>query len=116
VAAAPVRGIGRLAIWLETFYRRLLGQRDWPGLCAALSTYVAIGAAAWGTIRLAAAVHPLAADVVSILISTRRSPRGIWHGTAWRSIAAWLPATLLNRGGASVRSSGVTRPSSTNPA
>ena len=44
------------------------GQLGWPVSFAALSTYIVVGAAAWGAIRLAAVVHPLAGDVVSILI------------------------------------------------
>ena len=64
----PVRSIGRLALWLETLSRRLFGSTRTAGLFAALSTYIVVGAAAWGAIRLAAAIHPSAGDVVSILI------------------------------------------------
>jgi adenosylcobinamide-phosphate synthase len=64
----PVRGIGRLALCFEALSRRVLGSTRLAGLCAALSTYIAVGAAAWGVIRLAAAIHPAAADVASILI------------------------------------------------
>ena len=52
----PVRGIGRLAAWAETLARRLLGSTRIAGLAAALTVYVAAGLAAWGAIRLAAAV------------------------------------------------------------
>jgi len=64
----PVRGIGRLALGLETLSRRLLGATRLGGLLAALATYALVGAAAWGAIRLAAAVHPLAGDLTSILV------------------------------------------------
>jgi adenosylcobinamide-phosphate synthase len=64
----PVRGIGRLAILFETVFRRMFGSTRLAGLCAAISTYIAVGAAAWGAIRLAAAVYPPAADAVSIYI------------------------------------------------
>ena len=64
----PVRGIGRLALGLETLSRRTLGATRLAGLLAALATYAMVGAAAWGAIRLAAAIHPWAADAVSILI------------------------------------------------
>jgi adenosylcobinamide-phosphate synthase len=64
----PVRGIGRLALGLETLARRMLGGTRIAGLVTALSTYALAGAAAWAAIRLAAAVHPLAGDVMSILV------------------------------------------------
>jgi adenosylcobinamide-phosphate synthase len=64
----PVRGIGRLAQWLEALSRRTLGATRIAGLATALSTYALAGAAAWGAIRLAVAVHPLAGDVMSILV------------------------------------------------
>jgi adenosylcobinamide-phosphate synthase len=64
----PVRGIGRLAQWLEMLSRRTLGATQVAGLVTALSTYTLVGAAAWGAIRLAAALHPLAGDVMSILV------------------------------------------------
>jgi adenosylcobinamide-phosphate synthase len=64
----PVRGIGRLAVALESLARRTLGNTRVAGLAAALSTYALAGAAAWGAIRLSAAVDPLAGDVMSILV------------------------------------------------
>jgi adenosylcobinamide-phosphate synthase len=64
----PVRGIGRLAIGFETLSRRVLGGTRIAGLVATISTYAVVGVAAWGAIQLAAAIHPLAADLVSILI------------------------------------------------
>jgi len=64
----PVRGIGRLALWLEKSSRRVLGATRTAGLVAALATYMVVGAATWGTIRVAAAVHPWAADAAAILV------------------------------------------------
>jgi adenosylcobinamide-phosphate synthase len=64
----PVRGIGRSAVWLEAICRRWLGSTRLAGTLAALSVYAIVGVAAWGAIRLAAAVHSSAADLVSILI------------------------------------------------
>ncbi len=64
----PVRGIGRLAQWSETLARWLLGSTRVAGLMAALAVYLTAGLAAWGSIRLAALWHPMAADVVSIAI------------------------------------------------
>jgi adenosylcobinamide-phosphate synthase len=101
----PVRGIGRLALWLETLSRRLLGSTRLAGLCAALSTYIVAGAAAWGAIRLAAAIHPTAADVVSILIIyTTIAARDLArHGMAvYRSLAAGELVEARRRVGAIV--------------
>ena len=60
-----MRGIGRLALWLEALCARhvwLGSPRIWPDLVrpAMLRYYACVlAAAAWGAIRLAAAVHPL---------------------------------------------------------
>jgi adenosylcobinamide-phosphate synthase len=64
----PVRGIGRLATGAETLARRFLGSTRVAGLMAALVVYLTAGLAAWGAIYLAALWHPLAADVVSIVL------------------------------------------------
>ena len=64
----PVRGIGRLARWLERGSRRILGPTRIAGLAASLGTYAAAGGAAWGVIRLAAEIHPVAADAASIVV------------------------------------------------
>ncbi len=103
----PVRGIGRLALWLETLSRQSsrhtpCAVRQQPsaseneplagavgrtahgvcllpflcqaeatriaGLLAALTTYILVGLATWAAIHLAAAVHPWAADAVSIFV------------------------------------------------
>jgi adenosylcobinamide-phosphate synthase len=64
----PVRGIGRLALLLESLSRCVLGSTRAAGLYAAISTYLIVGFIAWGTIYLAAAFHPATADVVSIII------------------------------------------------
>ncbi len=64
----PVRGIGRLALWFEALSRRALGATRLAGLFTALSTYAVAGAAAWGAIQLASAIHPLAGDFVSIVV------------------------------------------------
>jgi adenosylcobinamide-phosphate synthase len=64
----PVRGIGRLALWLEALARRGLGPTRVAGLLTALATYAIVGAATWGAIRLAGAIDPHAADAVSIFV------------------------------------------------
>ena len=64
----PVRGIGWLAVRLETIGRRVIPRAHLAGIVAALSVYSIAGLAAWGAIRLAGLAHPLAADVVSIVL------------------------------------------------
>jgi adenosylcobinamide-phosphate synthase len=64
----PVRAIGRLAISLESLFRRIFGSTRLAGLLTAISTYLVVGTMAWGAIYLAAILHPLAADLVSIYI------------------------------------------------
>jgi adenosylcobinamide-phosphate synthase len=68
----PVRGIGALAKLLERAARRAfpsspLGLRL-AGLVTALLTYAAAGAAAWGAIAAAALAHPLAGDLVGVVV------------------------------------------------
>lgn len=64
----PVRGIGRMALWLEALSRRVLGSTRLAGLIAAFSVYLIVGGATWGVIYLAALAHPLAGDVASIVV------------------------------------------------
>ena len=64
----PVKGIGRLAVLAEPLARKMI---PWPraaGIAAWLCIVGAAGAAAWGLVRLAGMAHPVAADVVSILL------------------------------------------------
>jgi adenosylcobinamide-phosphate synthase len=64
----PVRAIGWLAVRVEIVCRKVLGSTRIAGLAAALAVYAAAGLAAWGAIRLAALVHPLAGDLVAIVV------------------------------------------------
>lgn len=64
----PVRWIGWLALRLEKLSRRVVGTMWIAGLFTTLFTYVAVGVVAWGVIRLAAVIHPLAADLASIIV------------------------------------------------
>ena len=65
----PVRGIGRLALWLEAVVApRAWGRRELPACWRRLPRILLVGLATWGAIRLAAAVHPWAADAVSIFV------------------------------------------------
>lgn len=64
----PVRGIGRLAASLESLTRRWIDRPRLAGVVAALSVYAVAGAAAWGAIATAALVHPVAADLVAVVL------------------------------------------------
>jgi len=64
----PVRGIGRLAGWLETPARRVLGSTRIAGLATALAVYAVAGLAAWGAIELASLAHPWAGDAASVAV------------------------------------------------
>ena len=64
----PVRGIGRLAQWLERPLRRLIRNEQAAGIVAVLLVVVMTGASAWGLIGIAGICHPLAADIVSIIL------------------------------------------------
>jgi adenosylcobinamide-phosphate synthase len=64
----PVRGIGWLAWRLEALTRRWLGDTRTAGAVAALAIYALAGGVVWALIHGAAAVHPLAGDVASIVV------------------------------------------------
>ncbi len=75
----PVRGIGRLAAWLETLLRpsgtaspakpQASSRRTrLAGLAVAMSVYVVAGGAAWGVIWLAGLAGAIYADAASIVI------------------------------------------------
>jgi adenosylcobinamide-phosphate synthase len=64
----PVRGIGWLALRLETLSRRAFRPARAAGVVAALTVYLFAGLFAWGAIRTAGWLHPLAGDLVSILV------------------------------------------------
>ena len=91
----PVRAIGWLAARLESAARRLAPASRWAtmlaGLVVALLVYTIAGVAAWGAIRLAAIVGPLAADIVgAVILYTTIAARDLArHGTAvFRALAA----------------------------
>ncbi|MGO8746380.1 MAG: adenosylcobinamide-phosphate synthase CbiB [Thermoguttaceae bacterium] len=64
----PVRGIGRLALWLERGSRRAFGSTRFAGLVTAFATYALVGGLTWGLIRAAATLSPLAGDLISIAV------------------------------------------------
>jgi len=64
----PVRGIGWLAQRLERPMRRLIRDEKTAGIVAVLLVAATTGISAWGLIRLARLCHPLAADIVSVLL------------------------------------------------
>ena len=87
----PVRAIGRLAALLERLAREVVGSPKLAGLIVALLVYTAAGAAAWGVIRLAGLLSPIAADVAAIVvIYTTIAARDLaQHSTAvFRPLAA----------------------------
>ena len=74
----PVRGIGRLAAWLEMPARRVFRRPRFAGLVTALAVYSTAGLAAWAAMALAALLYPAAADVVAVLvIYTAIAPRDL---------------------------------------
>jgi adenosylcobinamide-phosphate synthase len=64
----PVRAIGWLAARLETFARQWIRPLRLAGTITAMAVYATTGLAAWGAMRLAAALDPRAADLVAIAI------------------------------------------------
>ncbi len=67
-APHPVRIIGRLAMALENPSRRLFRHQRLAGAMLALTVIGASGTAAWAAVQGATRLHPLAGDVVSILL------------------------------------------------
>ena len=64
----PVRGIGWLAQRLERPMRRLIRNAKAAGMVTVLLVVSISGASAWGAIRIAGICHPLAADIVSVIL------------------------------------------------
>lgn len=64
----PVRGIGRLALSLETPLRKAIPCAGTAGVVAVLLTLSITGGVTYGIITLATFVHPLAGGVISIII------------------------------------------------
>jgi adenosylcobinamide-phosphate synthase len=64
----PVKFIGRLALRLESPARRLMRGPRLAGVVVALAVVVLSGLAAWGLVRSAGTLHPLAGDFVSIML------------------------------------------------
>ncbi len=64
----PVRAIGRLALFSEALWRRLL---PWPRLAGVLtvaSVLAGVGGTVLGLLALARALHPLAADLLTVYL------------------------------------------------
>jgi len=64
----PVRGIGWLAQRLERPMQRLIRNEKAAGIVTVLLVVLTAGVSAWGLIYLAGICHPLAADIVSVLL------------------------------------------------
>lgn len=87
----PVRWIGRLAQRLERPVRRLIRNEKAAGITMVLLVVTTTGVSAWGLISLARLCHPLAADIVSvILIYTSIAARDLERhsGAVYRALAA----------------------------
>lgn len=64
----PVRLIGRLAYATESLSRRMFPSEKVAGMFSVLVVLAVSGGAGWGLIMLAGAVHPVAGDIVSVLM------------------------------------------------
>ena len=64
----PVRLIGRVANQVEKWSRRVVPSERTAGICTVFLILAMSGTAGWGLVALAGAFHPLAGDVVSILL------------------------------------------------
>lgn len=87
----PVRGIGWLAQRLERPLRRLIHNEKAAGIVTVLLVVFTAGASAWGVICIAGICHPLAADIVSvILIYTTIATHDLARhsGAVFRALAA----------------------------
>ena len=63
----PVRGIGKLAHWLEAPLRRLVKNDYGAGVLAVVLVVGSTALVVWGLVYGATRLHPLAGDIVSIL-------------------------------------------------
>src|SRR5450830_841706 len=87
----PVRGIGWLAQRLERPTRCLIRNEKAAGIVTVLLVVLTAGVSAWGLIYIAGLCHPLAADLVSIiLIYTTIAARDLARhsGAVFRALAA----------------------------
>ncbi|MDP2991300.1 MAG: adenosylcobinamide-phosphate synthase CbiB [Kiritimatiellota bacterium] len=87
----PVRCIGWLAQRLERPMRRLIRNEQAAGIVTVLLVVLTAGISAWGLIYLAGICHPLAADIVSvILIYTTIATHDLARhsGAVFRALAA----------------------------
>jgi len=64
----PVRLIGWFAVRLEAIVRRLIRSERLAGLMVTLSIIIGTGLIAWLLLWVAASIHPVAVDVLSIVI------------------------------------------------
>ena len=77
----PVKLIGRFALALEAPLRRHITNTRLAGVVAAVLVVVCTGLITWAAIRCASAAHPVAEDVVSILLlyTTFATRDLLWH-------------------------------------
>ena len=115
----PVRGIGRLAQRLERPMRRLIRNEKAAGIVTVLLVVSTAGVSAWGLIYLAGFCHPLAADIVSIILiyttiathDLARHSRAVFRALAVGDLeqARRCVAEIVGRDTAQLDEAGVTR-------
>ena len=115
----PVRGIGWIAQRLETPVRRMLRSEMAAGILTVALVVGLAGGGAWGLVRLAGLIHPVAATIVSVaLIYTTIAARDLErHSMAvFRALTAHdLPlarqkvAQIVGRDTAQLDATGVAR-------
>ncbi|OPY90475.1 MAG: cobalamin biosynthesis protein [Syntrophaceae bacterium PtaU1.Bin231] len=64
----PVRFIGRFAAMLEGVSRRYIAAPRLAGIATALTVIAATAVITWGVVRAAGMFHPLAGDIVAVLV------------------------------------------------
>ena len=115
----PVRCIGWLAQRLERPMRRLIRNEQAAGIVTVLLVISTTGVSAWGLICLAGLYHPVAADIVSILLiyTTIAAHDLARHSCAvFRALAAgdleqarWRVGQIVGRDTAHLDEAGVAR-------
>lgn len=80
----PVRGIGRLAAWIEPRVRRLIPQARLAGVLGWMVVVGGASALAWAIVAVASRLHPVLGDVAGIwIIYTTLAARDlVKHSTA----------------------------------
>jgi adenosylcobinamide-phosphate synthase len=75
----PVKLMGRFAAALEEPLRKAFRKPRIAGMCAVATVVIVTALLAWALLRVAAAIHPVLGDAVSVIL--------IWTGIAARDLA-----------------------------